>query len=103
MWQSEWVVQWVKTWENAKSYCAGLELWWYTDWRLPDITELLSIVDYTRNRPSVDTAYFNIASNNYWSSTTSANYTTTAWIVSFYNGNSSNYIKTTSYYVVCTR
>ena len=41
-----------KTWEEALAYCETLTLAGPTDWRLPDIKELMSIVDNTRNNPA---------------------------------------------------
>lgn len=39
------------TWQNALAYCEGLEYAGYTDWRLPNINEMLSIFD-----PALDPA-----------------------------------------------
>lgn len=36
-------------WQNALSYCENLELAGYSNWRLPNVKELHSIVDYTRS------------------------------------------------------
>ncbi len=36
------------TWEEALAYCEGLTLGDHSDWRLPTIKELNSIVDYGR-------------------------------------------------------
>ncbi|MDQ1333920.1 MAG: hypothetical protein QG552_870, partial [Thermodesulfobacteriota bacterium] len=36
------------TWEEALAYCEGRTLGGHTDWRLPTIKELRSLVDYTR-------------------------------------------------------
>lgn len=38
-----------REWESALAYCEALDLAGYADWRLPDVKELQSIVDYTRS------------------------------------------------------
>ncbi|MDD5011978.1 MAG: DUF1566 domain-containing protein, partial [Phycisphaerae bacterium] len=59
----------------------------YSDWRLPNIKELQSIVDYGRVGPAIDTTYFpNAQSYSYWSSTTLAGGTVYAWYVYFDDG-----------------
>jgi hypothetical protein len=76
------------TWEAALSYAESLNLAGYDDWRLPNITELQSIVDYNRYLPCINSTVFpNTAQYSYyWSSTTSANIKTigAALGVSFY-------------------
>lgn len=56
-------------WENALSYAENLELAGYDDWRLPNVKELQSIVDYTKSPsayddadlgPAIDTDFFDI-------------------------------------------
>jgi len=72
MWQQE-IDPEFRTWEDALSYCEDLELVGYTDWRLPDIKELRSIVDNTRIDPAIDTTYFHDAMYSLyclWSSST---------------------------------
>lgn len=55
-------------------------------WRLPNVRELQSIVDYGRANPSIDTSFFTSQSCNYWSSTTYFDRTGDAWSVGFWDG-----------------
>lgn len=55
--------------EGAIGYCASLELGGHRDWRLPDMAELLSIVDITRFDPAIDgVAFPNTPSRSFLSS-----------------------------------
>jgi hypothetical protein len=75
------------TWKEALAYCEGLELAGHRDWRLPNIKELQSIVDYQAYDPSIDTTIFpRTESYAYWSATTYADDTDNAFNVYFGNG-----------------
>jgi len=92
------------TWEAALTYCEGLSLAGATDWRLPNHKELLSLVDFTRYSPSINTTFFpGTVSSYYWSSTTVAYNALNAWMVNFYYGDSNIFGKSYSYYVRCVR
>ncbi len=41
-------------WKDALAYCENLTLAGNSDWRLPDVKELQSIVDYSGNLPAID-------------------------------------------------
>jgi hypothetical protein len=59
----------VSIWTEALEACLKKG----TGWRLPNINELMSLYDFNRNNPGVDTNLFNgqpTASTAYWSSTT---------------------------------
>ena len=63
--------------DTAASYCENLALGGYTDWRLPTIKELITIVDFGKHEPCIDTRFFhnieyyadNNARGQYWSDT----------------------------------
>ncbi len=61
-----------RNWEQALAYCEGLNLAGHRDWRLPNVKELQSIVDYRRHDPALDTRYLQQSDHNgwFWSSTT---------------------------------
>ena len=93
-----------KTWQEAIEYCSDLRLGGHTDWRLPNINELESIVDYGRDQPAIDPTFENVDSGNYWSSISSADDSSNAWNVLFFDGNSYGYgSKGNSRFVRCVR
>jgi hypothetical protein len=72
----------------------------FTDWRLPNIRELQSIINIQNYMPSIDTANFrNTQSAYYWSSTAEADLTSRAWMLLFKDGFRSNNARTSPYYV----
>jgi len=76
-----------------------------SNWRVPTIKELLTLVDYSKWVPAVkeDCPLPFENSSYYWSSTNDANDTNYAWYVDFYNGRVDGSYKTDSYYVRCVR
>ena len=102
-WQDD-VASVSKTWSQAITYCETLSLDGRSDWRLPNKNELLSIVDYTKSNPAIDSTFVNIiTSNSYWSSTTYSSHTNYAWSIDFYYGDTYGTYKGTSKYVRCVR
>jgi len=90
-------------WLNAIAYCEDLNLGGRTDWRLPNVNELRSLVDFTKiSPPTIDSTIFpNFQSSYYWSSSTYGQSTSSAWYIFFYSGAISYYVKTNNYYVIC--
>jgi len=87
-------------WATAITNCEALEYAGYSDWYLPNIKELQSIVNYENVSPAIDGTYFpNTASDGYWSGTTGADWSDCAWVVGFYDGGVGYGDKTGGYYV----
>ncbi len=91
------------TWQDALAYCETLSLDDKTDWRMPNIRELKSLLDYNRYYPAVNPILLS-HSSSYWSATTVANESQpSAWVVFFGNGDDIWKAKTESYHVRCVR
>ncbi|NGZ07104.1 MAG: DUF1566 domain-containing protein [Magnetococcales bacterium] len=63
--------------------CSGYTTGTHTDWRLPNRKELRSLIDYGRTEPALPVSHPFLGVNSYtfWSSTTSAVNTDSAWYV----------------------
>lgn len=61
-----------RDWLGALQYCETLEFAQKSDWRLPNVKELQSIVDYSKNDPALDQRYLKQSDKKawFWSSTT---------------------------------
>lgn len=90
---------------GALAYCAGLNLAGDTDWRLPAVIELVSIVDTGTYDPSIDSTIFpgTPAVGFYWSATPYAGQPGEAWGVFFNNGYMSSNPASMAYSVRCVR
>lgn len=78
------------TFEKAVKACEDLRTGGHSDWRLPTIQELLSLVDYTRHEPAINKEFFpNCKSSWYRTSTPYAPFSGYSWIVYFSYGGSS--------------
>jgi hypothetical protein len=88
-----------ETWDDTIAYCTNMNAeggtYGYTDWRLPNVRELQSLIDYGRNSPALPSGYpFTAIQQEYWSSSTHADTTSRAWLVNLNNGIVSHVSKT---------
>ena len=85
MWSRNANLAGLLTWDGAVDYCNGLSLGGHTDWRLPNVRELQSLIDYSRLTPALPAGhpFTGVKSDYYWSSTTYASDTNGAMLVDF--------------------
>jgi hypothetical protein len=92
-----------QSWDSANSTCTGtpVQITWqdalqlsttlsdggYSDWRLPNVKELATVVEKRCVNPSVNEVLFPATSpENFWTSTTVVGTESSAWSIAFYNG-----------------
>jgi hypothetical protein len=85
-------------WCRALEHSENLSFAGHDDWRLPNVRELQSIVDYGRVYPKIDDRVFGRESIqlNYWSSSSSAGSPHLAWQVLFNGGHFVTFTKDTA-------
>jgi hypothetical protein len=83
-------------WQRALQQTGSNRFAGYSDWRLPNVEELRSIVAHDRYSPAINSNIFpNTKSNYYWSSSPAAADSSDAWRVNFGYGNDDNYYRFT--------
>lgn len=90
------------TQEKAFEAAKASTLSGYSDWRVPTVRELQSIVDHSRSNPAC-ALVFRAKSAGYWTSTDYAPDPALAWIVHFNSGGTGAYGKTSNYFVRLVR
>ncbi|MBF0140966.1 MAG: DUF1566 domain-containing protein [Magnetococcales bacterium] len=88
----------LQTWNNALSKvtglnastenCTGYTTGIYTDWRLPNAEERISLIDYRKNNPALPSShpFLDIMNKNCWYNYTFTGLTNEAWIVNLGRG-----------------
>lgn len=74
-------------WQQALAFAETATLGGYSDWRLPTIKELHSLVDYSLDDPAIDEQFFSATpGREFWSSSPDVSDSSDAWAVSFSSG-----------------
>lgn len=74
-------------WTAALAYCEGLTLAGFSDWRLPNVKELSSLIDVFQYTPAIDPVVFPATPMAwFWSSSPHLLYAGSGWGVSFDTG-----------------
>lgn len=104
MWQdNQEVVEYKTTWSLAKEYCSTLTLSGYTDWKLPTVKELQTIVDIKKEKPAIYEEFKNCEPTSYWSNSQDMSNKNHAWYVGFKSGATYKDSKDYDCYVRCVR
>lgn len=74
------------TYEEANNYCKYLKIDKYSDFRLPTLSELQTIIDQKNYKPAILKGFEYTANALYWTSTPFANDETQRWTIDFEKG-----------------
>lgn len=96
------------TWQHALDYVKKLNADSYlgfSDWRLPNINELASIIDQSKTTPSLPAGYTflrvqQVNSGGYWSSTSNINTPGESWVIALQAGGIRSSVNKSSQYSV---
>lgn len=101
-WQRGWVA--AQTWLDALASCEALVLDNASDWRMPTLKELLTIVDERAIDPSIDISAFpDTPAEWFWASSPGLCSTDYGWTVSFTDGYCTPAATTQQYLTRCVR
>ena len=103
IWQDNQQMRKDFSFEEAKKHCANLKVDGYTDWRLPTIKELATILDLRTDRPALKNGFNMRISEKFWTSTPNAANPKEAWTISFSYGDIEAYPLRRDYHVRCVR
>jgi hypothetical protein len=101
MWTKNANIWGTVTWNTAVDNCEGYSGAGYSDWRLPNVRELLSLIDFGQQLPALPSGhpFTGVQLDLYWSSTTYLVNPTYAWEVNLSAGHAHDSTKTSVYCV----
>ena len=91
-------------WNGCIDYALALDFAGFTDWRLPNINELASLINYEKAAPFLPDGFVNIISSFYMSSTTVFGNTNNCWSIDLLTPALDNlWAKASLNYLMCVR
>lgn len=72
-----------ETWKEALSYCENLEYAGFSDWRLPNKNELITLIDHSKLGSDVASSFPGMKADVLWSSTSAGEY---KWVIDMTDG-----------------
>ena len=103
-WQDNRLVMSEKiTYKEAEELCEGLKVGGYSDWRIPTIRELLTIIDYKKYDPAILDGFSIGESSYFWSSSQYMGDPDKVWGVNFKDGSLDSNGKSYDRRVRCVR
>ena len=96
-------IEYTENWTFSKEYCSSLTLNGYTDWKLPTIKELQSIVDISKRKLAINSEFKFTAPSSYWSKSQDIVNKSNAWYVGFKTGATFRDSKDYDCYIRCIR
>ena len=103
IWQDNRQMQQEFSFEEAKKHCETLTVDGYTDWCLPTLKELATILDLKTDRPALKNGFNMRISERFWTATPNAANPKEAWVISFSYGEIESYPLRRDYNVRCVR
>tara|TARA_Y100001963_G_scaffold154808_1_gene244422 strand:- start:2691 stop:3209 length:519 start_codon:yes stop_codon:yes gene_type:complete len=92
------------TWGEALRGAKNATFAGYSDWHVPNIKELASILEHSCVQPSInETVFLSTKLQNYWSSTSGITRSDLAWVYQFDKGINSLHAKTSDIYLRLVR
>lgn len=82
------------TYANAGTYCDGLDWGGYSDWRLPNVGEFISLIKYSYGGSFFPSVFVSKDIDAYWTSTLNPSISEYAYYVDLSNGNIYDFDKT---------